>query len=130
MDTFTSQFKALSDLTRLRLLRMILSANEKICVCELADALELPQYQVSKHLAVLRQAGLVSDSRVGTWVYYSTSAEAPPFTMHLYDLVRKQVNGPIFEDDNLRLKSRLELRQDGRCVLGTDKSKSRERREQ
>ena len=70
MNMYMSGFKALSDLTRLRALRMILISGSPLCVCELSEALGLPQYQVSKHLAILRQAGLVTDSRVGTWVYF------------------------------------------------------------
>lgn len=120
MDTFTSRFKALSDLTRLRALRMILIAEGPLCVCELADALDLPQYQVSKHLAILRQVGLVTDSRIGTWVYYSVPAEAPVFSAGLYDLVKKHVDAPIFRRDVERLRARLALREEGRCVLGPE----------
>lgn len=125
MDAFTSGFKALSDLTRIRALRMILAAEGPVCVCELADALELPQYQVSKHLAILRQVGLVTDSRIGTWVYYSIPSDAGEFAAGLYSLVRERVNGPIFEGDAKRLKARLALRKEGRCVLGPDKSAPR-----
>ena len=121
MNAFTSGFKALSDLTRMRALRMILAAEQQVCVCELADALELPQYQVSKHLAILRQVGLVTDSRLGTWVYYSTPSEVSEFIAGLYRLVSEQVAGPIFSSDAERLKARLELREEGRCVLGPNR---------
>lgn len=118
MNAFTSEFKALSDLTRLRALRMILIADGPVCVCELADALRLPQYRVSKHLAILRQAGLVADSRVGTWVYYSVPDQLPEFSARLCALVKEHLSGPVFENDAARLKARLELREEGRCVLG------------
>jgi ArsR family transcriptional regulator len=122
MNAFTSRFKALSDLTRIRVLRMILVSEGQVCVCELADALELPQYQVSKHLAILRQVGLVSDSRIGTWVYYSVPSEISEFIAGLYELVREHVAGPIFDGDAMRLKARLQLREEGRCVLGPNRS--------
>lgn len=121
MNPFISEFRALSDLTRLRLLRMILLSEGPVCVCELADALGLPQYQVSKHLAVLRQARLVTDSRVGTWVYYSVPLKVSEFRSGLYELVTKHVDGAIFRNDAAHLKARLELREDGRCVLGPNR---------
>ena len=122
MKAFTSAFKALSDLSRIRALRMILIAGGPVCVCELADALQLPQYQVSKHLAVLRQAGLVTDSRVGTWVYYSIPARASHFKSALFELVTLHVDGHLFDKDAARLKARLELREEGRCVLGPSRT--------
>ncbi|MGE5579938.1 MAG: ArsR/SmtB family transcription factor [Bacillota bacterium] len=121
MNAFTSEFKALSDLTRLRALRMILIAEDPVCVCELADALRLPQYQVSKHLAILRQAGLVTDSRVGTWVYYSVPEHLSEFSAGLCALVKEHLSGPVFENDDARLRARLALREEGRCVLGPNR---------
>jgi ArsR family transcriptional regulator len=61
-------FKALSDETRLRILAL-LTAGE-LCVCDLMAVLELPQSTVSRHLAYLRNAGLVEDRRQGVWMYY------------------------------------------------------------
>lgn len=110
MNTFASGFKALSDLTRMRALRMILLSHSPVCVCELSDALRLPQYQVSKHLAILRQAGLVTDSRVGTWVYYSIPEGITPFNAGLCRLVREELSGAPFENDEMELKARLARR--------------------
>jgi ArsR family transcriptional regulator len=62
-------FKALGDPVRLRIVRLLL--ERELCVCELMQALEMPQYRVSRHLAVLRRAGLVQDRRRGPWVHYS-----------------------------------------------------------
>jgi ArsR family transcriptional regulator len=64
-------FKALSDPVRLRLLSLIgAHAGGEACVCELVDAFELTQPTISHHLKVLREAGLISSERRGTWVYY------------------------------------------------------------
>ncbi|HEX9779019.1 MAG TPA: metalloregulator ArsR/SmtB family transcription factor, partial [Geopsychrobacteraceae bacterium] len=59
MKTTTRLFKALSDETRLRILAL-LQAGE-LCVCDLMAILDLPQSTVSRHLAYLRNAGLVDD---------------------------------------------------------------------
>jgi ArsR family transcriptional regulator len=65
----SSMFRAFSDPTRLRILRL-LQAGE-CCVGDLVSILELPQPSVSRHLAYLREAGLVADRKQGLWVYYS-----------------------------------------------------------
>jgi ArsR family transcriptional regulator, arsenate/arsenite/antimonite-responsive transcriptional repressor len=59
--------KALADDTRLRIVAL-LSAGE-LCVCHIADALELGQPNVSQHLAVLRRARIVASRRDGNWIY-------------------------------------------------------------
>jgi ArsR family transcriptional regulator, arsenate/arsenite/antimonite-responsive transcriptional repressor len=65
------QFKALADPARLRLLSMIAScAGGEVCVCELTDGFELSGPTISHHLKVLRDAGLITGERRGTWVYY------------------------------------------------------------
>lgn len=62
-------FHALSDETRLRIVRMLQDGER--CVCELTGALDAAQSRLSFHLRTLREAGLVSDRRAGRWVYYS-----------------------------------------------------------
>ncbi len=110
-------FKTLADETRLRLLKLILEAGHPVCVCELADALGLPLYHVSKHLAVLRQGGLVVDDRRGTWVHYAPSQDSL-LLADICQVVRRRITGPLFDRDLERLHVRLGLRQGGQCVLG------------
>lgn len=63
-------FKALSDPIRLRLVVLIAWAGE-VCVCKLSQALEEPDFKISRHLKVLRSAGIVTARREGTWMHYS-----------------------------------------------------------
>ncbi|TWP52488.1 helix-turn-helix transcriptional regulator [Lentzea tibetensis] len=70
-----TMFKALGDPVRLRLLSLIASQPDEVCVCELTPAFELSQPTISHHLKVLRQAGLVESERRGTWVYYRVRPE-------------------------------------------------------
>jgi ArsR family transcriptional regulator len=60
--------KALSDETRLRILHLL--HGRELCVCDLVEGLGLSQAKVSRHLAVLRAAGLVVDERRSQWMYY------------------------------------------------------------
>ena len=62
-------FKAFSDETRLRILFLL--EEGELCVCELVAVLDMPQGKMSRHLSVLKHAGLVSDRRDGVWIYYS-----------------------------------------------------------
>ncbi len=64
-------FKALGDPVRLRLVSLI-GAHQggEVCVCDLTTAFDLSQPTISHHLKVLREAGIITSERRGTWVYY------------------------------------------------------------
>jgi len=69
IDTLELLFQALGDRTRLRLLNLMSSGE--VCVCFFVEVLDEPQPKISRHLAYLRSAGLVSTSRDGKWISYS-----------------------------------------------------------
>src|SRR3970282_916133 len=76
MVTIENFFPARADPTRLRcLLRR--AAEDELCVCELTHALGESQPKISRHLAMLREAGIVSDRREGLWVHYRLNPELP-----------------------------------------------------
>lgn len=62
-------FKALADPTRLRL-AVLLAIQGETCVCMLAQALDEPDFKVSRHLGIMRSAGMVEARREGTWMHY------------------------------------------------------------
>lgn len=61
-------FQALGDMTRLRLLNLM--GDQEICVCYLTEILAQPQPKISRHLAYLRSAGIVTARREGRWMHY------------------------------------------------------------
>ncbi|HEX6932685.1 MAG TPA: metalloregulator ArsR/SmtB family transcription factor [Streptosporangiaceae bacterium] len=64
-------FKALGDPVRLRLVSLIgARRGGEVCVCDLTAAFDLTQPTISHHLKVLREAGIITSERRGTWVYY------------------------------------------------------------
>lgn len=69
-------FKALADPHRLTMLATLARAEDEVCVCDFTSALPLNQPTVSHHLKILRDAGLVSWERRGTWVYYRLAGDA------------------------------------------------------
>jgi ArsR family transcriptional regulator, arsenate/arsenite/antimonite-responsive transcriptional repressor len=73
MERLARTFKALADPTRLRILNLLLAGPG--CVCELQAVLDLPQSLISRHLAYLRNAGLVDDERQGMRVLYRLRTE-------------------------------------------------------
>jgi ArsR family transcriptional regulator, arsenate/arsenite/antimonite-responsive transcriptional repressor len=69
-------FKAVADPVRLRLLSLIACHDGgESCVCDLLDAFDMTPPSVSYHLKILREAGLISSERRGTWVYYRVNPE-------------------------------------------------------
>jgi ArsR family transcriptional regulator len=66
--SFSRLFKALGDETRLRIVALL--SHGELCVCHLEEALGLAQPNVSRHLGILRMAGVVEHRREGSWVYY------------------------------------------------------------
>lgn len=77
-------FKCLSDDTRLRCISL-LHKEGRLCVCELTCALSFSQPKISRHLASLRQCGLLLDSREGQWVYYQINPKLPTWALSLLD---------------------------------------------
>ncbi|MBA2514912.1 MAG: metalloregulator ArsR/SmtB family transcription factor [Solirubrobacterales bacterium] len=86
-------FGALSDPVRLDLLAHI-AASGPICVCHLEEALPYQQPRISKHLAVLRRAGLVTTRREGNWVYYSLEAQALEIARDFVDQLERSMHVP------------------------------------
>ncbi len=76
-------FKAFSDVTRLRILHLL--RDGELCVCDLIAVLKLPQAKVSRHLAYLRRAGLVTVRKEGLWAHYTLASPAGAFHKKLLD---------------------------------------------
>jgi ArsR family transcriptional regulator len=118
MDAQVELFQALGDATRLRLVNLLTQTGE-ICVCELVDALELPQYNVSRHLQILLKAGWLEDRKVGKWVYYRMARDLKPYhrsILRAIDQLREERED--FQRDEARASRRLKLRRDGLCCVG------------
>ncbi len=119
-------FQALSEPTRLRVIRLLASMHEEACLCELVDSLLEPQYKLSRHLKILRQAGLLSSQKEGRWVYHCL-VKKPPYLEPLYATVQALPDPDgIYSADLKRFRERLCLREGGRCRVGilTDEFKT------
>jgi len=118
MDRDAELFQSLADPTRLRLLNLLTQTDE-ICVCEFVDALEVPQYNISRHLQVLAKAGWLADRRLGKWIYYRISDKLKPHQRSVLEAVeRLRDERQDFKEDEKRASRRLKLRRGGVCCVG------------
>lgn len=102
-------FKCLSDDTRLRCVTL-LQKEGKLCVCELTAALALSQSKISRHLASLRQCGLLLDSREGQWVYYQINPTLPDWASTLLKNALEAVESSVLFNIDLERLRQMENR--------------------
>jgi ArsR family transcriptional regulator, arsenate/arsenite/antimonite-responsive transcriptional repressor len=103
-------FRALSDPNRLRIMKIL--EQRELCVCEVREVLELSTSTVSKHLSILADAGLITDTKVGKWVNYRLNPDASS------DLVR-----PLLKVLEQGLQDEAQIRADLKKVKCVDRNK-------
>ena len=100
-------FRALSDPTRLRILSLL--AHEECCVCELESALLLSQPNISRHLNLLKTAGILQSTKQAQWAYYRISAQFINTQSGLWAYLQEKLpNLPTYAEDRKRLENRQE----------------------
>lgn len=77
-------FKVLSDQTRLHSL-LLIKQEQELCVCELMAALQLSQPKISRHLALLREAELLTTEKRGQWVFYRLARDLDSWVQHILE---------------------------------------------
>jgi len=111
-------FAALGDRLRLRLACCLAAVKDGLCVCELVDALEAPQPNVSRHLQLMKASELVEQQRDGRFVYYRLKGAEIPFFDSLRCCLESVCCCDELRADLRRLRERLKLRRGGKCVTG------------
>ena len=82
-------FAALADRTRLRLLNLI--GDDEICVCFFAEVIGTNQPKISRHLAYLKRAGLVSARRDGKWMHYRVTVPKNKQLAEIFSKIREMI---------------------------------------
>jgi len=95
-------FRALADPTRLRLLNLM--GEQEICVCYFVDVLKTTQPKISRHLAYLRRAGIVSARRDGKWIHYRLMMPRDP---HAAKVLRTTLDALAHDKEMRKDKERL-----------------------
>jgi len=119
MEKYVDLYKALSDKMRLRIMWVLCRANQELCVCEIMDSLDESQYNVSRHLKILKNSGLVQERKEGRWVFYSLSKPANQVNELLLQTILA-IPQEVLNEDAVRLEKRLSLRKDGKVVIGME----------
>jgi len=109
MEEFIRQAKAIADPTRARMLKL-LEARE-LCVCEIMDIMGLGQSTASKHLGVLKTAGLVESRKNGTWTYYRLSEKGRQENLSFMKFMASQINNDpqIIKDKRLLVRRKSDF---------------------
>lgn len=117
MDSLAAFFKALADPTRLRILCCLRDGER--CVCDIMAALDMPQSTISRHLATLRHAGLVTGRRGGKWMYYQLNTPPSPLAAAVQRILttseEQLLEFPEFREDDARLRHHLATKCGAEC---------------
>lgn len=106
-------FKALADTNRLRIMNLLL--HGELCVCDIQCVLESPQPNVSRHLAYLKNSGLVLDRRDGLRIFYRLNDDDAPVLSALYGFLRQAFRGERSLQQDVR--NLREAIQAGHCTM-------------
>ena len=91
-------FKAAGDRNRLRILKIL--EVKPMCVCEITEIVGIAQSSVSRHLSILRDAGFLTDEKVGLWVNYSLITEEDGVVTPLLKCIRRwELSDAQFQED-------------------------------
>ena len=111
-------FSVLGDRLRLRLACCLLGSKDGLTVAELTAAVGEAQPNVSRHLKLMKSAGLVEERREGRWVYHVLRHIEHPFFENIRCCVETACCCGDIQQDLRRLRERLKLRKGGKCVIG------------
>ena len=110
LDKQEKIFKALSDSSRIRIVKML--QRKPLCVCEIREILNLATSTVSKHLSILREAGLIVDWKEGKWINYKINSEPDPLASNALLYIQMQI-----EDDETIKNDRKKVTDVDRNIL-------------
>ncbi len=92
-ERYVELFKLLSDETRLKMI--VLLHKKELCVCQITAALGISQTNASRHLAILRRAGLLITRRDGLWVYYILKEPEDALLANLFKNLRDSLSAEL-----------------------------------
>lgn len=95
---------ALAETTRLRIVHLLVRQGE-LCVCDLVGILQIHQPKISRHLAILRNAGIIRGRREGTWIHYRIDPQIPTWASQAIRHMLEGCDGAPYRDDLLRLNA-------------------------
>lgn len=114
MERTAEILKALSDPTRLRIMSLL--RHGELCVCDLMEALQIPQSTISRHLTVLKNANWVTGRRSGKWMYYRLHTNQPPLPARIGQILGEELPAlPTCREDDERYFAYLAIKPSHSC---------------
>ncbi len=115
MKLFVKKYKILGCLTRLRMLNILLRYDSGLYVCEIIDILEEKQYNISKHLNLMKTVGLVIEEKQGKMVLYKPNYIRENRDLFSSVLSIADTNKEEFEKDSKKIEKIVKLRSSRKC---------------
>lgn len=116
----TGMAKALGDETRMRILALL--ENQELCACQIIEMFELANSTISRHLAVLKRAGLVQSRKSGRWIYFSWVEEPVGNAQFLQQWLSTVVSqDPQVRQDRERMREILKIDPEVLCRIQNGK---------
>ena len=120
-------FRALADRTRLRIVNLL--ARGSLCVCDIQRILDQPQSSVSRHLALLKSAGLIVDRRDGMRTFYALTRWQSPLARGVLAAIRAhlatEADYGADVDELTRLRARGECHEEPKGAAAARPSRGR-----
>jgi len=110
----TELFRLLGDETRLRAV-VLLNRRGELCVCELTETLGVSQPKMSRHLATLRDSGLVETRRSGQWIHYQLRQDRPDWLRTTVDAICQSLADKAPYTDDARHVTRAIAKNRSEC---------------
>jgi DNA-binding transcriptional ArsR family regulator len=121
MEFFLDITKALADETRLRIL-MLLKENE-LCACQIIECFNLAGATISKHLAILKRAKLITSRKDGRWIFYKLTDLKNEIPVDSIKLVQKALEyDSLIKEDSKKLVEILKIDPSELCRLQNEKN--------
>ena len=111
LPTHESHSNRVASLPRWRIVRLVL--DDALCVCELADILEMPQSSVSSHVQVIRKAGLLESEKCEKWTYFRIEPKYRELVGTLENFFESE--DAVLKSDATRALTRLAIRETSCC---------------
>ena len=118
MKELIKKYKAVSQECRLRIINLLVNSGTSLCICEMMDILKKEQYQISRCLSILKDAGLVEEERDGRLLLYSLKIDKK-YNKTIFENISslKEELNSILKKDIENMHVRLLLRENGRVVV-------------
>ncbi|MEI6056644.1 MAG: metalloregulator ArsR/SmtB family transcription factor, partial [Lentisphaerota bacterium] len=115
MNEFVEVLKAVSDPTRLRIMMSL--CNGELCVCRITALLNLAPSTISKHMSILKHAGLLKSRKDGKWIFYKLNlSDNTGLGLKILSLLKSSLqNDDLIKSDAVRLEEIISMTHEELC---------------